>query len=101
MTEYNIDQEAAIAAVTTNTEFDAFDLDNTKRVKKATALQIAAFSRTAAAGHNLTATTDPGAGNDNTQGYGPLSIWLTPPIRAGGSAPRPRPARRCGISAAP
>jgi hypothetical protein len=76
MTEYNIDQEAAIAAVTTNTEFDAFDLDNTKRVKKATALQIAAFSRTAAAGHNLTATSDPGAGNDNTQGYGPLSIWL-------------------------
>src|SRR6516165_4794818 len=76
MTEYNIDQESAIAAVTTHTEFDAFDLDNTKRVKKATALQIAAFSRTAAAGHNLTATSDPGAGNDNTQGYGPLSIWL-------------------------
>ncbi len=43
MTEYTISGEGAIAAVTANTTFHAYDADSTLRTKKATAAQIATY----------------------------------------------------------
>lgn len=43
MTEYTISGESQIAAVTANSAFDVYDADNTQRVKKATASQMAAY----------------------------------------------------------
>jgi hypothetical protein len=76
MSEYEIDAEAAIASVLAGTEFDAFDAGGSGRIKKVTALQLASFMRGTAAGNNVAATTDPGAGNDNTQGYTVGSLWV-------------------------
>jgi hypothetical protein len=76
MSEYEIDAEALIAAVLSTTEFDVFDAGGTGRTKKANALQLATFMRSTAAGNNVAATTDPGASNDNTQGYTVGSIWV-------------------------
>jgi hypothetical protein len=76
MSEYEIDAEAAIAAVLSGTEFDAFDAGGTSRIKKVTALQLATFMRTTGAGNNVSASTDPVAGSDNTLGYTVGSIWV-------------------------
>jgi hypothetical protein len=76
MSEYEIDAEAPIAVVLAGTEFDAFDAGGTSRIKKVTALQLATFVRSTAAGNNVAAITDPGAGNDNTQGYSVGSLWV-------------------------
>jgi hypothetical protein len=43
MGDYALNQEAAIAAVTANTAFEAYDADSTQRIKKATATQIGTF----------------------------------------------------------
>lgn len=43
MTEYTINSEAAIAAVTANTAWDVYDADASQRTKKATATQLATF----------------------------------------------------------
>ena len=43
MTEYTIDGEGAIAAVTSGSEFHCFDKDSTLRTKKATAAQLATY----------------------------------------------------------
>jgi hypothetical protein len=75
MSEYEISAEAAIAAATANMAWDVYDADGTQRLKKVTALQLATFLRSSAAGNNV-ATTDPGVGNDNTQGYTVGSIWV-------------------------
>jgi len=75
MSEYDISAEAAIAAATANMAWDAYDADGTLRVKKVTMAQVATYLR-GNNGNNTTATTDPGAGNDNTQGYFVGSIWV-------------------------
>jgi hypothetical protein len=76
MSEYEIPSEAAIAAATANMAWDVYDADGTQRIKKVTALQLATFLRGTAAGNNVAATTDPVAGNDNTQGYMVGSLWV-------------------------
>jgi hypothetical protein len=53
MSVYSIDSEPAIAAVTANSEFDAFDKDGTQRTKKATAAQIATYAQNLANFRNL------------------------------------------------
>jgi hypothetical protein len=75
MSEYDISAEAAIAAATANMAWDAYDADGTLRIKKVTLAQVATYLR-GNNGNNTTATTDPGAGNDNTQGYFVGSIWV-------------------------
>jgi hypothetical protein len=52
MTEFTMDAEGAISSVTAGTEFHVFDADSSKRIKKATATQVAAF-----VGANLTVDT--------------------------------------------
>jgi hypothetical protein len=76
MSEYEIPSEAAIGAATANMAWDVYDADGTQRIKKVTALQLATFMRSTAAGNNVAATTDPGAGNDNTQGYTVGALWV-------------------------
>lgn len=44
MTEYNIDNEAAISAATAATEWDVYDKGNTNVIKKMTVAQLQAFS---------------------------------------------------------
>jgi hypothetical protein len=75
MSEYGISAEAAIAAATANMAWDAYDADGTLRIKKVTLAQVATYLR-GNNGNNTTATTDPGAGNDNTQGYFAGSLWV-------------------------
>jgi hypothetical protein len=75
MSEYDIPAEAAIAAATANMAMDAYDADGTQRIKKVTMAQIATYLR-GNNGNNTTAITDPGAGNDNTQGYFVGSLWV-------------------------
>jgi hypothetical protein len=75
MSEYEISAETAIAAATANMAWDAYDADGTLRVKKVTLAQVATYLR-GNNGNNTTATTDPGAGNDNTQGYFVGSLWV-------------------------
>src|ERR1700731_1564265 len=75
MSEYEISAEAAIAAATANMAWDAYDADGSQRVKKVTLAQVATYLR-GNNGNNTTATTDPGAGNDNTQGYFAGSLWV-------------------------
>jgi hypothetical protein len=43
MTEYTIPGESAIAVVTANTSWDAFDADGTQRIKKVTAAQLPSY----------------------------------------------------------
>jgi hypothetical protein len=66
MTEYTIDAEPAIAAVTAGSEFDVFDKDASQRLKKATAAQIASYVRSTITGGGIsevnTAITTAGAG---------------------------------------
>jgi hypothetical protein len=76
MSEYDIPAEAAIAAATANMAMDAYDADGTQRIKKVTLAQIATYLRGNSGGNNTTATTDPGVGNDNTQGYFVGSLWV-------------------------
>ena len=75
MSEFEISAEAAIAAATANMAWDAYDADGTLRVKKVTLAQVATWLR-GNNGNNTTAVTDPGAGNDNTQGYFAGSLWV-------------------------
>lgn len=49
MSEYNIDNEAAIAAATGGMEWDVYDKDSTLAVKKVTATQLQAFMQNSAA----------------------------------------------------
>jgi hypothetical protein len=43
MTEYTIDSEGAISAFTSGAEFDAYDADNSLRIKKVTGAQVASY----------------------------------------------------------
>lgn len=49
MTEYNIDNEAAISAATANMEWDVYDKDGTLAIKKVTATQLQTFMQNSAA----------------------------------------------------
>jgi len=75
MSEFEISAEGAIAAATANMAWDAYDADGTLRIKKVTLAQVATWLR-GNNGNNTTATTDPGAGNDNSQGYFAGSLWV-------------------------
>jgi hypothetical protein len=75
MSEFEINAEGAIAAATANMAWDAYDADGTLRIKKVTLTQVAAYLR-GNNGNNTTAVADPGAGNDNTQGYFVGSLWV-------------------------
>jgi hypothetical protein len=75
MSEFEISAEGAIAAATANMAWDAYDGDGTLRIKKVTLAQVATWLR-GNNGNNVTAAIDPGAGNDNTQGYFAGSLWV-------------------------
>jgi hypothetical protein len=75
MSEFEINAEGAIAAATANMAWDAYDADGTLRIRKVTLAQVATWLR-GNNGNNVTATVDPGAGNDNTQGFFAGSLWV-------------------------
>ena len=58
MSVYTIDSEGAISAFTDGAEFDAYDADSSKRIKKVTGLQVLSYVNNGFGGVvNTTATT--------------------------------------------